>query len=239
VSDDDLGLWPDGAVANPTAGWGLRAYAALLPAYPDEQVIPLIRVPAPTLLPEGTPEMQADFLARLYFNARTAFCGKHPLRVPRTGVARMRLYPSLLRAVNRLNEVALPPASWVRWRFQSWQGRVAAGVVRRAWEGPIPGMAWVYGAPRMAKDIELARAHGMTAPAGRVHVSHTALIARYKAAREALDALPVNSPREDAQAAVDPFLTGYDAEVLRVTRSVALYQRTMEGLIATGGWLWV
>ena len=109
----------------------------------------------------------------------------------------------------------------------------------------MPGRRGYEGRPARltARDglhgIELARAHGMTAPAGRVHVSHTALIARYKAAREALDALPVNSPREDAQAAVAPFLTGYDAEVLRVTRSVALYQRTMEGLIATGGWLWV
>jgi hypothetical protein len=235
VSDDDLGLWPDGAVANPTAGWGLRAYAALLPPYPDEQVIPLIRVPAPTLLPEGTPEMQADILARLYFNARTAFCGKHLLRVPRGGVTRLKAYPSLLRAVTRLNETALPPAAWVRWRFSAWLAMPWPG----AGKPPPPMLSWVYSAPRMAKDIELARSHSMTAPAGRVHVSHTALIARYKAAREALDALPVNSPREAAQAAVEPFLAGYDAEVLRVTRSVALYQRTMEGLIATGGWLWV
>lgn len=232
---EDMGLWRGGEVAPREVGWGLRAYADVLPPFPDD--VPQVVIPTPGPIPEGTPESRAAFLATLYFSARAAVQNTTAHGVPRSGVTRLKAYPALQRADERLTAMGIPPARWVQASFAPWLA--ARGDAR--FVGKVPTLGWTYATTRFSKPAALAAARALmaAAPTTTMHRSHQNLLASWRAAREALSTLPMGASRAAAEEAAHAHLGDWTARLDAARLAVPRYQRLVASIVDRGGWVWL
>lgn len=223
---------------DPSAGWGLRAYGAMLPRYPDERMVPLITIPAPPLLPAGSDVERVAFMLSTYAGARQTHY-KVGYR-PSTHVEKLRYYPALCTAARLLGDAKLQPAVWAMFSFSAWD-RITANKPVGAYNGAAPAQ-WVFAPKRMTdhnNGVAICAATGRWASAqSRMHPAHTDLCHAWEAARKALDSLPVGATIGEAEAAIGPALDGWSDRIRFAARRVATYQNALLDGIARGRWVW-
>lgn len=244
--DDELGL--SDAAPNPAGGWGLRAFRTLLPAYPDETVIPLVRLKPPPKLPpieELDEAATASLLVRLFMGARGAMFGGGT-RPPRD-IPAMRGYKAVVAAGHILRATDVAPGAWLLYSFREWRARLpatakaAAKPSARYHGNSAPTMSWTFATSRLTgkrSEIAVCRASALGSVAHvHTHVEHKEMIRAWTEARAALDALPYGADVAQAQAAVAG-LAGWSERVQVVRGAVVRYQAVVDSEIERGKWLW-
>ena len=193
-------------------------------------------MPPPPPLPAGDADAQALFLVRTFAAARGVIWPKYG-----------RVFPVIPRARGPIDSAArvlaaadLAPGAWVAHALAVWRNPRVRDPRRAGWAAVHPPLlAWVYAAAHLRDWLPEARAHAArTAGATVTHATQRALLGRWRAAREALAALPVGAPEDAARAAVSAHLAGWDVAVAGARTAVAAYERTVVALAASGRWVW-
>jgi hypothetical protein len=220
--------------------WPWLTKSGLVPPYPDENVVPLLRVPAPPVLrQEHTEYARGELLVRAYRTVMELLT-EQPCRIltRRGAVQSYKRLDQLLEVAALMVDKELPPLLWAHWRIGYWYSRP---------KPRIPPLTWVYQLKTMQKKRWMFR-RDCNALLGvreqRMTALHRELAARWQGMRSALLRRLAGVPLDKLEATTRGVLAGYFPgntywELVEQARlSAHAEQEAIDRRLRRGEWLW-